>query len=205
MYTSSSSKKSKNKSLIIWGSVIFLLIVILLGGCTSYNGMVTADEKVTQSWADVQASYQRRFDLIPNLVETVKGYAAHESGTLEIVTALRTQGDSLMSAVHNQAPPGSGTGTSIEHMEALNRQMLLYINAVHEAYPNLRASENFKRLQNEFESAENRINTERNQYNFAVSQYNELVKKLPNNKYEFQPKELLKPSQEAQSIPTVKF
>lgn len=175
------------KSTIILSVAGFVILVLLLGGCTTYNSMVTKEEAVDQSWADVQASYQRRFDLIPNLVNTVKGYAAHESQTLQNVTdarvGLAAKGDSLQ-----QMADGMGSfsgpdskGPDMSQLQNLNRQMGLYINAVHEAYPDLKANINFLDLQKQLESTENRINQERNMYNNAVKEYNVAIRKFPNN------------------------
>lgn len=208
-------KKSSSLVLMIVGAVVvFVLIVLGLGGCTTYNSMVTAEENVDKTWADVQASYQRRFDLIPNLVNAVKGYADHESSTLENVTNARAgliqKGDSLIATAKGlTAFNPNGDGPSVEQLEKLNRDMGIYINAVHEAYPDLKASKNFENLQIQLEGTENRINTERNRYNEAVNEYNVKIRRFPNNifagMFGFARKNPFAATSEAQTAPTVNF
>ena len=202
------------KSTLVFCIFGFLVIILIVGACSSYNGMVKSEEKVDKTWADVQASYQRRFDLIPNLVNTVKGYAEHEKSTLENVTNARagliSAGDSLMALQKNlSAFKPNENGPSIEQMEQLAGRMNLYINAVHEAYPDLKANENFLDLQKQLESTENRINTERNNYNEAVQNYNVTIRTFPRNIFAgifgFQRKNQFAASSEAQSAPTVSF
>lgn len=180
------------KSNIIWGVVIFVLLVLILGGGCTYNSMVSKQEAVDQTWNDVQTSYQRRFDLIPNLVNTVKGYAKHESSTLANVTGMRTgtlapavqqAQDSLMAAQDAAQAFGGprSQGPDMSKYEAANRALGLYVNAVHEAYPDLKANENFKDLQVQLEGTENRINTARTRYNEAVMKYNVAIRRFPAN------------------------
>lgn len=202
------------KSTVIICVFAFLALILLVGGCSSYNGMVKAEENVDKAWGNVQASYQRRFDLIPNLVNTVKGYTQHESSTLENVTNARAgliqTGDSLL-AVRNGLTAFNPTsqGPSIEQMEGLNRGMEIYVNAVHEAYPQLMASQNFMDLQKQLESTEDRINTERNFYNEAVREYNTKIRTFPSNIFAglfgFDRKNQFAATSEAQSAPTVSF
>lgn len=199
---------------IVWCVFAFLIIILLVGGCTSYNGMVKAEENVDRTWGDVQASYQRRFDLIPNLVNTVKGYAQHESETLENVTNARAgliqAGDSLL-AVRNglSAFNPNGDEPTVDQMEQLNRGISIYVNAVHEAYPDLKANTNFMDLQKQLESTENRINTERNNYNEAVQVYNVKIRTFPASVFAsifgFERKNQFAAATEAQSAPTVNF
>lgn len=207
-------KKGVSKSLIVWCSVAFLVILVLAGGCSSYNGMVSREVAVDKAWGDVQAAYQRRFDLIPNLVNTVKGYAAHESQTLENVTNARVglvkTGDSLLAVRNNlTAFTPDGSGPNMQQMEQLERGMSVYVNAVHEAYPDLKASENFKSLQDELERTANRINTEHNVYNKAVEEYNTKIRTFPSNIFAglfgFEKRNMFAASQEAQTNPTVNF
>ena len=206
--------KNKLTVYIVGGVMLLFLLFFGVGGCTCYNGMVKSEEKVNETWANVQASYQRRFDLIPNIVSTVKGYAAHESNTLEKVTNARAgliqAGDSLLAVRNNiNAFSPDGTGPSAQNLEDLARGMQIYVNAVREAYPDLKASVNFMNLQQELESTENRINQERNYYNEAVREYNVTIRKFPNNifagMFGFSAKNLFSASNEAQSAPVVSF
>lgn len=191
-FTSPSSGTPVKKSNIIWGIVIFVLLVLILGGGCTYNSMVSKQEAVDQAWNDVQTSYQRRFDLIPNLVNTVKGYAKHESSALANVTGMRTgtlapavqqAQDSLMAAQDAAQAFGGprSQGPDMSKYEAANRALGLYVNAVHEAYPDLKANENFKDLQVQLEGTENRINTARTRYNEAVMKYNVAIRRFPAN------------------------
>ena len=202
------------RSTLIIFFLSFIVTVVLLGGCTSYNGMVKSEEAVDKAWANVQASYQRRFDLIPSLVSTVKGYAEHEKSTFQSVTNARagliTQGDSLVAMQKGlETFTPDGNGPSLSQIEELAGKMSLYINAVHEAYPNLKANENFKDLQEQIESTENRINTERNNYNEAVQIYNVRIRKFPGNIFAglfgFDRKNPFSAAADAQTAPTVTF
>lgn len=199
---------------VILGILGLLVVILLVGGCSSYNGMVKSEEAVNEAWGNVQASYQRRFDLIPNLVETVKGYATHESSTLQNVTNARqgllATGDSLV-AVKNSlgAFDPNSQGPSMEQMESLAKGLNVYVNAVREAYPDLKASANFMDLQKQLESTENRINDERNQYNVAVKAYNISIRTFPRNIFAglfgFSTKNQFAAATEAQSAPKVNF
>lgn len=219
IYTSSPSTPGGGsflkKSTLIWGAIAIVVIIFLVGGCSSYNGMVKDEEAVSNTWAKVQAAYQRRFDLIPNLVNTVKGYAAHESSTLQNVTDARAgliaTGDSLVKASKalKSFSPDADSTPSTATLESLNRGMSLYINAVHEAYPDLKANENFLDLQKQLEATENRINTERNLYNDAVKNYNIQIRTFPRNifagMFGFDRKQPFAADDEAQQAPEVKF
>lgn len=208
----------KISSTIIILVVASIVLIIFCGyGCSSYNGMVTSEEQVNNSWANVQSAYQRRLDLIPNLVQTVKGYAKHEKSTFTDVTAMRAgvdldrAGDDLMAAkdaVSGFSGP-DGKAPSAEQYRNLDRAYGLYINAVHEAYPTLVASENFMDLQKQLEGTENRINTERNRYNGTVQEYNIKIRRFPNNivasMFGFDPKQMFAADAEAQKAVTVNF
>lgn len=159
----------------------FLLLGFLLlslSGC-GYNQIQKNEEAVFRSWADVEATYQRRADLIPNLVETVKAYAAHEQETLKAVTDARSRiGQVTLSAEdlndpakmqQFQAAQGNMSG-------ALSRLLL-----VAENYPDLKASQNFRDLQHQLEGTENRINVARQRYNQAVQNFNSSIRTFPNN------------------------
>ena len=150
----------------------------MIWGISAYNGMIGVQENATQAAADVQSAYQRRADLIPNLVETVKGYAKHEEQTLTEVTEARTRATSVT------IDPSNMTAEQIQEFQKnwsdLNSSLGRLI-AVAESYPELKANENFRDLQNQLEGSENRINEARNKYNAAVTEYNKNIRSFPNN------------------------
>lgn len=157
--------------------VIGVLILILVGGTlTTYNGLVAKDEAVATAWGNVQSQYQRRADLIPNLVSTVKGYAKHESGTLESVVAARAKATQMTIDANNITPEKlkQFQAAQGELSQALGRLM-----AIQENYPDLKANENFSELQAQLEGTENRINESRNLYDSAVQTYNVSVRRFP--------------------------
>lgn len=194
--------------------VIGLALIGLCGfGCGQYNNIVTAEQEVDQKWADVQNQYQRRFDLIPNLVETVKGYAAHESQTLENVTNARAgitpvDTTAVMQAA-NAALNAPDPNAYASAMSDLKKQFSIYVNAVHEAYPDLKANENFLNLQDQLEGTENRIATYRGYYTEAVKNYNLKIKRFPGaifaSLFGFEPKAQFEADVQAQSAPKVQF
>ena len=160
--------------LILWVGALLLI----LPGC-GYNQIQKNEEAVIRAWADVEATYQRRADLIPNLVETVKAYAAHEQETLQAVTEARSRIGQVNLSVDDlnnpallqrfQAAQGTLSG-------ALSRLL-----AVAENYPDLKASQNFRDLQHQLEGTENRINVARQRYNQAVQTFNSSIRTFPNN------------------------
>lgn len=205
-----------SKSAIVICCIFGLLFLIGVPTCSSYNAMVDLDETANESWAEVQNQYQRRLDLIPNLVETVKGYARHESETLENVTNARagiTQpSDTALMNAYNQARSlnlGTPSDANIKALQNLDRQMSIYVNAVHEAYPTLQASENFARLQDELAGTENRVAFARKEYTAAIKEYNVKVKRFPGNivagMFGFEPKAQFEAESAAQSAPKVQF
>lgn len=151
------------KGTIIGIVVAVCLVFLFAGGCSSYNGMVDADQAVQKQWGQVENQYQRRADLIPNLVNTVKGYAAHESSTLESVTNARAG----LTKAYDEAQaitPQQAQANVAAYQEAQSRlkgALDIYVNAVREAYPDLKANENFLNLQAQLEGTENRVATER--------------------------------------------
>lgn len=196
----------------IAGIVIALLVVFLgVGGCSSYNGMVDADQAVKKQWGQVENQYQRRSDLIPNLVNTVKGYAGHESSTLQNVTDARAG----LTKAYNDANAISGDSAQANlaaYQQAqgnLRGALDIYVNAVREAYPDLKANTNFLDLQGQLESTENRISTERRRYNEAVETYNRKVLRFPGNIwasiFNFGPKEMFQAEEGADKAPKVEF
>ncbi len=158
--------------------LLLLLPLFLFSGC-GYNSLQVKEEKVFQAWSNIEAALQRRADLIPNLVETVKGYAAHERETLEAVVKARQQVSSVKISpedLGNQAAMGRLQEAQSSLSSALSRLLLVV-----ERYPDLKASQNFLDLQNQLEGTENRINVARQRYNQAVSEFNSSIRKFPYN------------------------
>lgn len=154
--------------------VVVVIALILFGWVKgTYNGMVSVEEEATTALANVQSAYQRRADLIPNLVQTVKGYASHEKETLEGVVNARSKATSITLNAENIKEYQQAQG---ELSSALGRLI-----AIGEAYPDLKANENFRELQVQLEGTENRINVERNNFNKAVQAYNVSIRQFPSN------------------------
>lgn len=187
--------------------IIGVILVILCGtGCSQYNGMVDADQAVQRQWGQVQNQYQRRADLIPNLVATVKGYATHESETLEKVTLARAKATSITIDAENL---DEETLAKYQQAQGELSQALKSLLAVTEAYPDLKANENFMNLQTQLEGTENRISTERMRYTEAVKDFNTSIKKFPTVIYAgwfgFKSKPQFKADAGAERAPEVKF
>lgn len=182
-----------------------IVAMMSLTSC-NYNSLVEKQENVSQSWAQVQNQYQRRADLIPNLVETVKGYAKHESETFNQVTEARAKATSItIDADHiDEASLQKFQQAQGELSSALGRLL-----AVSEAYPDLKANENFLNLQAQLEGTENRISVERKRYTEAVRDYNVSIKKFPTNIYAgwfgFETKPQFEAQEGAENAPQVKF
>ena len=154
--------------------------VVIIGGwaVSAYNGMVSEQEKATTAFANVQSAYQRRADLIPNLVETVKGYAAHEKETLEGVVNARSK------ATQMTVDPENLTPEKLQEYQKAQGELgaaLGRLIAISESYPDLKANENFRDLQVQLEGTENRINEARNKFNEVVQQYNVVIRSFPKN------------------------
>ena len=167
----------KSRNLVL---IVILAAVLILGGCGcgSYNGLVQQDEAVKNSWNKVQSDYQRRADLIPNLVNTVKGEANFEQTTLTNVINARA------SATQIKVDPNDLTPEKVQQFQAAQGQLsqaLGRLLAVSEAYPNLRANDAFRGLQAQLEGTENRIKTARNDFNDQVQAYNTKVRTFPTN------------------------
>lgn len=163
-------------SRFIWIALLAIVVLTGMGACSSYNGMVASQETATTAWADVQATYQRRLDLIPNLAKTVQAYAKHEKSTLEEVTRARAS----VGQVH--IDPSQATPEQLQQYQQAQGQLsaaLGRLMVVAERYPELKANENFKDLQKQLEGTENRINEARQKYNEAVQSYNQRVRSMP--------------------------
>jgi len=164
-----------NKTLIA-----IIAAVVIIGGwaASAYNSMVKVQEKATTSWSNVQSTYQRRADLIPNLVEVVKGYAAHEKETFESVVAARSKATSM------NIDPTNLTPEKLKEFQQAQGELgsaLGRLIAIQENYPELKANENFKDLQVQLEGTENRINEARNTFNKTVQEYNVVIRSFPKN------------------------
>ena len=159
-------------------AIIAAAAVLVVWGIASYNGFVSKEETVTKAWSNVETQYQRRADLIPNLVNTVKGYAAHEENTFKEVVAARAQATSI------QIDPSNITPEQLQAYQQAQSQVgsaLGRLIAVAENYPELKASQNFQELQAQLEGTENRIQKSRTEYNDAVQKYNVSVRRFPGN------------------------
>jgi LemA protein len=159
-------------------AIITIFALTALSGC-GYNTMQAKEEAVFAAWADVEATYQRRADLIPNLVEVVKGYAKHEADTLTAVTEARSKVGTV------QIPKESlGDPAAVSRFQEVQGQLsgaLSRLIAVAENYPDLKANQNFLDLQNQLEGTENRINVARVRYNQAVQDFNTTIRTFPNS------------------------
>ncbi len=192
----------KHKTIVI----IAVLATIAMWGISAYNGLVSMDEGVQTKWADVETQYQRRADLIPNLVNTVKGYAAHESETLTAVVEARAKATSVI------IDPTNMTTEQIANFQkaqdgvtsALGRLLVTV-----EKYPELKASENFRELQTQLEGTENRISVARRDFNEAARKYNTTLRSFPKNilanMFGFEKKAYFEAQEGSEQAPTVQF
>ena len=162
------------------GTIGIIAAVVIIGAwaASAYNSMVSEQEKATTALANVQSAYQRRADLIPNLVEVVKGYASHEKETFESVVAARSKATSIT------LDPSNITPEKLKEFQQAQGELgsaLGKLIAIQENYPELKANENFRDLQVQLEGTENRINEARNKFNSVVQQYNIVIRKFPKN------------------------
>lgn len=192
----------------IFCAVVALVAVSSLTSC-NYNSLVEKEQTVDQAWAQVENQYQRRADLIPNLVNTVKGYSEHESETYIKVTEARSGLSEAYDAAKNIENPQANIQAYQEAQSKLKGALDIYVNAVREAYPDLKANQNFMNLQTQLEGTENRISTERQRYTEAVKEYNSSIKKFPTVIYAgwfgFKEKEQFKAEAGANKAPKVEF
>lgn len=193
------------------GSMVLLIIigVLALGALSfagAYNGLVRMDEQVKQAWAQVENVYQRRLDLIPNLVETVKGYAAHEKSTFVEVTQARSRAAGTLSpdAINNPEKFRQFQESQTALSSALSRLLVVV-----EKYPELKANENFLALQAQLEGTENRISVERGRFNETAQAFNTRLRQFPTNliggMFGFRQKEYFKADEKAAAAPKVQF
>jgi len=197
----------KNKALWI---TIAIIVVLLFAGYSwvkgTYNTMVTQDEGVKTTWSQVENQYQRRMDLIPNLVNTVKGYATHEKETLEGVVSARAE------ATKTTIDPSNLNEESMKKFQAAQGELssaLSRLMLVIERYPDLKANQNFSELQAQLEGTENRISVERKRFNETAQSYNTYIRSFPTNilagMFGFQPKAYFSAESGAEKAPKVEF
>ena len=186
--------------------VLGVLAIIALWGINAYNGMIAGQEDVENAWAQVENQYQRRADLVPNLVATVKGYAAHEQETFERVVEARAKATQVIVDPSNTTPEQMAAFQAAqgELSQALGRLL-----ALAESYPDLKANENFRDLQAQLEGTENRIATARQLFNDTARQYNTLVRRFPTNiiaaMFGFEKKPYFEAEEGAKHAPKVEF
>ncbi len=201
----------KKKGLLIGGivgGVILLLIIIFISwGVGAYNNLVSSNETVTQSWSQVENQYQRRLDLIPNLVNTVKGYANFEKEVLTRVTEARASASSFQ-----VTPEVLNDPNAFQRFQQLQGDLssaLSRLLVTVENYPELKANENFLQLQAQLEGTENRIAVERRKFNESVQNYNTTIKRFPTNMiagmYNFNEKQYFQATTGAENPPRVEF
>lgn len=193
-------KKIGTKTIV----VLAVIAVIVIWAISSYNGLVSKEEGVSTAWAQVENVYQRRADLIPNLVATVKGYAEHEKSTFEAVVAARANA----TGIKVESLSEEELAKFQQAQDALS-QSLGRLIAISEAYPDLKASENFKDLQAQLEGTENRITVERNKFNEVAKVYNTSIRKFPTNIFAsifgFEKKGYFAAAPGAETAPKVEF
>jgi len=194
------------KNTIILVSIIAVLILGFFWGTSVYNGFVSQEESVKSQWANVESQYQRRADLIPNLVETVKGYATHESSTLEGVVAARAK------ATQVTVDPTKLTAEKLQEFQAAQGQLssaLGKLIMIKESYPELKANQNFLALQDQIEMTENRISVERGRFNDVAKEFNTSIRKFPKSMIasfgNFQQKPYFEAEKGSEKAPKVKF
>ena len=192
------------KGISTLGIIAIIAVILFFWGKNTYNGLVSKDEGVKSAWAQVENVYQRRADLIPNLVATVKGYAEHESSTLEAVVSARAKATSV------NIDPDNLSEEDLARYQAAQSELssaLGRLIAVVENYPDLKANQNFLELQAQLEGTENRITVERQNFNSVAQEYNTSVRQFPANiiagLFNFNQKGYFKASEGADVAPKV--
>jgi LemA protein len=200
--------KGGKKAVIIIVVIAAVVLLLVQCGAGTYNKMVTMDEEVTSQWAEVQNQYQRRYDLIPNLVATVKGYASHESDVYTQVAEARSKAGGVVNVDEKilTDPQAFARYQQVQDQLGSSLQRLLMIT---ENYPELKADQNFLALQDQLEGTENRITVARNRFNDSAKNYNSYIRTFPNNfianMSNFEKKQYFTASTEAQAAPKVQF
>jgi len=195
----------KKKSIILI-AIAAVLILAIFSGISTYNKLVTEREKVNSQWANVESQYQRRSDLIPNLVATVKGYATHESSTLEGVIAARAKATQVTVDAKTLTPE------KLQQYQAAQGELTSALGKlimIKESYPELKANQNFLELQAQLEGTENRISVERSRYNEVAQNYTTIIQRFPAvifaNMFGFEKKPYFEAEKGTEKAPSVKF
>lgn len=202
------TKQGKMGCAVAIGIFVLVALITVFYVIGSYNGMVEMDEAVKEKWSQVENVYQRRLDLIPNLVETVKGYAAHEKETFQAVTEARSKAGGTLQ-VSGQALSDPQAFQQFQQAQNQLTSALSRLMVVVEKYPDLKANQNFLGLQNQLEGTENRIAVERKRFNEEARKFNTYIKKFPRvmlaNIFGFREKPYFRAQEGADTAPKVKF
>lgn len=194
------------KSVIILLAILAVVAIIVMSCISMYNSLVTMDESVSGQWANVETQYQRRADLIPNLVNTVKGYASHEKETLEGVVQARSQATQIKVDANDLTPQKMA---EYQKAQGAVSSALGKLLAITENYPDLKANQNFLELQAQLEGTENRINVARKNFNDAAQAYNTAIRRFPKSLFAgmfgFDKRAYFEAAEGSEKAPEVKF
>ena len=194
------------KSVIILLAILAVVAIIVMSCISTYNSLVTMDESVSGQWANVETQYQRRADLIPNLVNTVKGYASHEKETLEGVVQARSQATQIKVDANDLTPQKLA---EYQKAQGAVSSALGKLLAITENYPDLKANQNFLELQAQLEGTENRINVARKDFNDAAQAYNTAIRRFPKSlfagMFSFEKRTYFEAAEGSEKAPEVKF
>lgn len=196
----------KKSVIITLTAIVAMVALVAIWAVSGYNSLVNADESVATAWSNVENQYQRRADLIPNLVNTVKGYAAHEQETLDAVVSARTRATQVTIDADNMTPEKLAEYQKAQGEVGTALSRLL---AITESYPDLKANQNFLELQAQLEGTENRISVERRNFNEAARSYNTSIRTFPKNllagMFGFEKRPYFEAQEGAEKAPEVKF
>lgn len=202
------NKKFLTGCLIVVGIVVVIAIMLISYGVRTYNQMVSLDEGVKEKWGQVENVYQRRYDLIPNLVNTVKGYAEHEQETFQLVTEARSKAGGTFN-ISEKVLNDPAMFEKFQQAQSSLSSALQRLMVVVERYPELKANQNFLSLQDQLEGTENRIAVERKRFNESARTFNTYIKQFPRvilaNMFGFGEKQYFKSTEGAETAPKVEF